>query len=87
MAMKTKQLGYTVFFKKDGDEGYIASVPMLPGCFSYGANLEEANAMIADAISAYIQSLRKHDEEIPTEEETFYSKVFVDQVCYPAAYA
>lgn len=85
--MKTKQFGYTVFFKKDEDKGYIANVPILPGCTSYGKNLEEAKEMIEDAIAAYIQSLKKHDEEIPTEEETFYSKVFVSQNCQSAAYA
>lgn len=85
--MKSQQFGYTVFFRKDGNKGYIASVPVLPGCISYGKNLEEAKKMIEDAISVYIQSLRKHDEEIPSEEETFYSKVFVNQNCHPIAYA
>lgn len=85
--MKTTQFGYTVFFKKDGNKGYIASVPVLPGCISYGNNLEEAKKMVEDAIFAYIQSLKKHNEEVPTEEEIFYSKVFINQRCLPIAYA
>ena len=36
------------------DEGYGASVPALPGCWSQGATEEEALENIQDAIRAYL---------------------------------
>ena len=36
------------------DEGYSASVPALPGCWSEGDTEEEALANIADAIREYL---------------------------------
>jgi predicted RNase H-like HicB family nuclease len=36
------------------DEGYSASVPGLPGCWSQGETEEEALANIRDAIAAYL---------------------------------
>jgi predicted RNase H-like HicB family nuclease len=36
------------------DEGYSASVPGLPGCWSQGATEEEALENIQDAIQAYL---------------------------------
>ncbi len=44
--MKQKILNYTVVFQKEPEGGYTALVPMLPGCVSYGENLEEAKKMI-----------------------------------------
>jgi len=35
-------------------------VPAMPGCVTCGRNLEEAQALIKDAINGYIESLRKH---------------------------
>ena len=36
------------------DEGYSASVPGLPGCWSQGATEQEALENIQDAIQAYL---------------------------------
>jgi Uncharacterized conserved protein len=71
--MKQKILNYTVVFQKEKEGGYTVFVPMLPGCVSYGRNLEEAKKMIEDAIKLYLESLIAHNEEIP-EENAFYSK-------------
>jgi predicted RNase H-like HicB family nuclease len=39
-------LKYRVIIKKDPDEGvYIASVPTLPGCNTFGKSVEEAVEM------------------------------------------
>ncbi len=45
-------------------------VPALPGCVTYGRTLAEAREMAKDAATGYIQSLRKHGEPVPTDEET-----------------
>ena len=45
-------------------------VPSLPGCVTYGDTIEEAIEMAKEAIQLYLESLKEHDEEIPTEERT-----------------
>ena len=59
---------------------------MLPGCVSYGKNLEEAKKMIKEAIELYL-SLSSHHEEIPTEENSFYSQVNIDTSKLNLSYA
>ena len=52
-------------------------VPSLPGCISYGKNLKEAKRMAADAIQGYITSLKKHNEPIPKDTESFVGMIDV----------
>ncbi len=42
-------------------------MPALPGLVTEGDTLEEARAMVKDAIRGYLESLIKHGEEIPHE--------------------
>ena len=46
---------------------YNASVPALPGCFSYGENRDEAIANIREAIEVYLEDLRESGEPVPEE--------------------
>lgn len=48
--------------------GFIAKVPIMPGCHCQGKNLEDAMNKIADVIQGHIDFLRKHGEEIPKED-------------------
>ena len=57
---------YEQVSKSEGD-GYVAYVEELPGAISEGDTLEEARAMVKDAIRGYLESLIKHGEEIPHE--------------------
>ena len=50
-------------------------VPVLPGCVTYGRTLSEAKSMAKDAISAYIESLNKHNEPIPTDDESLVASL------------
>ncbi|OIP53599.1 antitoxin HicB [Candidatus Gracilibacteria bacterium CG2_30_37_12] len=69
---------YTTIFTQEPEGGYTVEVLELPGCVSYGENIEEAREMVQDAIKAYISSQRKHGEYIPVEEKTrFISSVSV----------
>ena len=56
---------YRVIIQQDEDGIFVAEVPSLPGCISQGKTRREAVANIQEAIQAYIESLRKHDEPIP----------------------
>ena len=63
-------LSYRVLLRKEPEGGYTVIVPSLPGCVTYGDTIEEAIDMAKEAIDLYIESLRAHGEEIPTDEET-----------------
>ena len=54
-----KVLKYTVVFEPAEEGGYVASVPVLPGCMSQGDTFEEAVKMIKDAISGYLAVLKE----------------------------
>jgi antitoxin HicB len=64
------QYHYTAVFEPAAEGGYIVSVPALPGLVTEGDTIEEARAMVKDAIRGYIESLVKHGEEIPIESGT-----------------
>lgn len=61
-------LNYRVLLRKEPEGGYTVTVPSLPGCVTYGDTIEEAIDMAKEAIELYIESLKEHGEEIPTEE-------------------
>ena len=58
---------YTAVFEPAEEGGYVVTVPALPGLVTEGDTLEEARAMVKDAIRGYLESLQKHGEEIPRE--------------------
>ncbi len=64
------RLSYRILLRKEPEGGYTVIVPSLPGCITYGDTIEEAIEMAREAIELYIESLREHGEEIPTEEGT-----------------
>jgi antitoxin HicB len=63
---------YTIILQPETDadfEGcYNASVPALPGCFSYGTTREEALHNIKEAIELYLEDLEAAGEAIPEEQ-------------------
>nr|CBH37885.1 conserved hypothetical protein, UPF0150 family [uncultured archaeon] len=63
-------LNYRILLRKEAEGGYTVLVPSLPGCVTYGDTIEEAIEMAKEAIQLYLESLKEHDEEIPTEERT-----------------
>lgn len=56
---------YRVIIQQDEDGVLVAEVPALPGCMSQGTTRVEALANIREAIEAYLESLKDHDEPIP----------------------
>jgi len=66
-----RQLIYRVLLRKEPEGGYTLTVPSLPGCVTYGDTIDEAIEMGKEAIALYVESLKAHGEEIPTEEQTF----------------
>jgi antitoxin HicB len=58
---------YTAVFEPADEGGFVVTVPALAGLVTEGATLEEARAMVKDAVRGYLQSLMKHGEEIPID--------------------
>ena len=69
----TKVFTYTVILEKAKEGGYIAFVPLLPGCATQGETFEEATENIKDAIQGYIAVLREDREPVPIENEEHIS--------------
>lgn len=52
-------------FWSEEDQGFIAEVPDLPGCSSFGATEAEAAAEAKDAIAAWTKAARKAGRSVP----------------------
>ena len=63
-----KILNFKILLKKEPEGGFTVFVPSLPGCITYGATVDESIINAKEAIELYIESLKAHGEEIPTEE-------------------
>jgi len=60
---------YRVIIERDPeDDVYIASVPALPGCNTFGKTAKEAIDMAREATEAYIETLRDLGKEVPMED-------------------
>ena len=64
---------YSIVVERDEDGLYVASVPVLQGCYTQGKSYEEAVENIKDAIRVHIEARRELGEPIPME-------VAIDQV-------
>ncbi|HYA01590.1 MAG TPA: type II toxin-antitoxin system HicB family antitoxin [Syntrophobacteria bacterium] len=57
---------YRILIEQDEDGMFVAECPSLPGCVSQGRTWQEAVEHIQDAIRGYVESLKKHNEPLPT---------------------
>jgi antitoxin HicB len=73
--MKKSRAHFNIVLRPESEGGFTAMVPVLPGCVTYGRTLSEAKSMAKDAISAYIESLKKHNEPIPTDDESLVASL------------
>jgi len=64
-----EQVQYTVLFEPAEEGGYVVTCPALPGLVTEGDTLAEARVMAADAIRAYLDSLRKDGQAIPADKK------------------
>jgi len=73
-----KVLHYNLIFKPEPEGGFTVIVPSLPGCVTYGKNLNEAKKMAKDAILGYLRSLKKHGEPIPSDIDNFVATIDIN---------
>jgi len=76
--MKKSRSHFNVMFRPEPEGGFTAIVPALPGCVTHGRTLAEAKKMAKDAIAGYIESLRKHKEPIPSDDDSLVASLDVE---------
>lgn len=77
-SIKKKIMSFPVIYEAAEEGGYIANVPVLPGCHTQGDTLEEAEVNIKEAISLYLESLLDRNEQLPRETKIFQGRVEVE---------
>jgi predicted RNase H-like HicB family nuclease len=76
-SLKKKIYQFTAVFEKNEDGGYTVTVPSLPGCISEGDTFDEALKNIKEAITLYLEVMKKDGEKIKEEEEIIFAPVKV----------
>jgi antitoxin HicB len=61
---------YKIHLRKEVEGGYTVVVPTLPGCITYGEDVDEAIAMAEEAIALYLEELQARGEAIPDDKNT-----------------
>lgn len=68
---------FKIAISQDEDGVYVIECLNLPGCISQGKTKEDAIENIKDAIRGYLESLKKHNEEIPIKNISQITEVSV----------
>ncbi len=63
-----KNHSFTAFFEENEHGGYTITVPVLPGLVTEVRDMKDAKTMLKDAITCYIEGLKKARIEIPKEQ-------------------
>ena len=58
---------YTVVLLREDDGGYVAKVPILPGCVSQGDTWDEARSNIQEAAELYVEDCKAMGHPVPFE--------------------
>lgn len=69
---------YKIHLHKEEEVGFTVIVPALPGCITYGENVEEAIAMAKEAIALYIEELKDRGETVPDDRNTLEYSIEVE---------
>jgi len=65
-----KTLTYRIMLNEEPEGGDTVTVPALPGCITYGENLQHALEMAREAIEGYIEVLKEQGEKVPDDSKT-----------------
>ncbi len=58
---------YTAFFEENELGGYTITVPSLPGLVTEAKDMKQAKVILEDAVTCYIEGLKKAKKDIPQE--------------------
>ncbi|MEE9295949.1 MAG: type II toxin-antitoxin system HicB family antitoxin [Phycisphaerae bacterium] len=65
--MMRSVMTYTVLIARGNERGYVATVPVLPGCVSQGRTKRDALKNIKEAIEVYVEALLEDGLAVPVE--------------------
>lgn len=63
-------LTYKIHLHKELEGGFTVLVPALPGCITYGEDVDQAIEMAKEAIELYIEELQFRGELVPDDSNT-----------------
>jgi antitoxin HicB len=66
-----------VVFLPEPEGGFTVTVPSLPGCVTFGKNLNEAKRMAQEAIELYLEDMAADGESLPVSTDAFLSTIAV----------
>jgi len=58
---------YRIILTPELQGGFTVTVPSLPGCITWGEDIEHAKAMAREAIGLYIEDMVAQGEDIPDD--------------------
>lgn len=58
---------YTAFFEENENGTFTITVPALPGLVTEAKDMKAAKNILEDAISCYVEGLKKSKQEVPVE--------------------
>lgn len=64
------QRTYKLLLNKEPEGQYTVTVPALPGCITFGNDIEHAIEMAKEAIEIYIEELQSRGEDVPDDSST-----------------
>lgn len=65
---RDSDMKYTVILEREADGGYVASVPVLPGCVSQGDTKQEVMTNILEAMELYVEDCIAAGDPVPAED-------------------
>ncbi|MHC1706550.1 MAG: type II toxin-antitoxin system HicB family antitoxin [Bacteroidales bacterium] len=65
-----EHLTYRIILNPEPEGGYTVNVPSLPGCITYGENIDEAVLMAREAIEGYLALLKEQGEKVRDDSKT-----------------
>ncbi len=71
-------LTYKIQLVKEEDGGFTAFVPSLPGCITYGEDIDDAIMMAKEAIELYIEELTSRGEAIPDDSNKLEYSIYLE---------
>jgi len=71
---------FHIYLRPEPEGGFTVFVPSLPGCITWGKDLAQAREMAADAIAAYLESMRESGDPLPSDDDGMLTSVEVRTV-------
>lgn len=61
---------YRIVLRKEPEATYTATVPALPGCITWGNDIDHALEKVEESIEGYIEVLKEEGEPVPDDNGT-----------------